>query len=270
LSPVRLLRREEKRTTSRLATRALISLVDSCLVMILGGKAGLDERLKLRFGVDLSELTDRAESLLQEEYKAGEVVIRPWLTAIIRKEMSRPTRLGFEAGLIRGKILDYGCGVGTDTKKLLQQGYDAYCYEPYAREPRLWKHLEELHEMGRLYTTTENLPDESFDTILLNYVLNVIPDPAEREKVLRDVYRLLKPGGCAIIAVRSKREVEREAKRGGWERWGDGYITKHGTFQKGYTVEELKEDLREVGFEIIGELDTKTDIILFACKAPRV
>jgi len=216
------------------------------------------ERLRMRSG---------GEDSCHGEDPPPEREIKPWLTAIVRKEMSRPTRLGFEYGIIRGKVLDYGCGVGTDVRKLLEQGIDAYCYEPYAHVPRLWKYLEELARKGRLYVSTEELPDNSFDTILLNYVLNVIPDPAEREKVLRDVYRLLKPGGCAIIAVRSKYEIEREARRGGWERYGDGYITKHGTFQKGYTVEELEEDLREVGFSIIGRLSVgREDIILFACK----
>ena len=198
----------------------------------------------------------------------GKIVIKPWLTAIIRKEMSRPTRLALEKGFIRGKVLDYGCGIGVDTKKLLELGVDATCFEPYAKESYLYKYLKDLEVKGRLLTSTENLPNESFDTILLNYVINVIPNPEEREKVLKDVYRLLKKDGCVIIAVRSKEEIEHEAKRGGWIKYGDGYITRKGTFQKGFTHEELEEKLREVGFTIIGKLLTekKGDIIMYACK----
>ena len=70
-----------------------------------------------------------------------------------RKSLSYPTRRLLSMGLVRGRVLDFGCGTGIDVAFLRKQGLEVTGYDPhYAPEP----------------------PDGRFDTILCHYVLNCI------------------------------------------------------------------------------------------------
>lgn len=109
-----------------------------------------------------------------------EKINHPYLTAIKRTAISAPTRYLQQKGLIVGRILDYGCGYGFDTDELKKQGFDIEGYDYYWRP---------------------DYPNGSFDTIICNYVLNVL-EPYAQAEVLMNVASLLKPKGNAYFAVR--------------------------------------------------------------------
>ena len=111
------------------------------------------------------------------------------LTAKERDKMSFPTRILMERDLLKGYILDFGCGFGKDVEELKNKDYDIEGYDPYYHP-----------EIKR----------EKYDTIICNYVLNVL-QVKEQAKVLFEVSRLLKLGGKAYFAVR--RDVKREGFR---------------------------------------------------------
>lgn len=91
--------------------------------------------------------------------------------------------------LIHGKILDFGCGTGADVKFLKDNNFDITGYDPhYAPE----------------------YPGEKFDTIICNYVLNVL-FPEEQSHVLMAVSELLKSTGKAYYAVR--RDIKKSGFR---------------------------------------------------------
>ena len=113
----------------------------------------------------------------------------PHLTAIERTVLSFPTRWLKEKKLLLGEILDFGCGFGFDTDQLKKLGYDIVGYDNYYR--------------------TE-YPNKSFDTIICNYVLNVL-EPNEQAEVLMSVSELLKPTGKAYFSVR--RDLKNEGFR---------------------------------------------------------
>ncbi len=111
------------------------------------------------------------------------------LTAKERTSPSLPVRMLYDRGLLRGKILDFGCGFGKDVDFLLQKGFDAQGFDPY------------------YFPLT---PSGKFDTILCFYVLNVL-FPEEQNQVLMQISSLLKPTGKAYFAVR--RDIHKDGFR---------------------------------------------------------
>jgi ATP adenylyltransferase len=111
------------------------------------------------------------------------------LTVKERSQASFPVRHLLRAGLIRGRVLDFGSGLGEDVVFLRHRGFDASGYDPhYAPDP----------------------PQGKFDTILCLYVLNVLL-PEEQAHVLMAVSELLVPTGRAYFAVR--RDIQRDGFR---------------------------------------------------------
>lgn len=102
-----------------------------------------------------------------------------YLTAIARNRMSAPAQFLSSHCLLNGQVLDYGCGRGKDCEELECDGYDPH-YRP-------------------------EFPKKQYDTIMCNFVLNVIENENERQAVLGKIDSLLKPGGKAYISVRNDR-----------------------------------------------------------------
>ncbi|MFT5251865.1 MAG: SAM-dependent methyltransferase [Flavobacteriales bacterium] len=111
------------------------------------------------------------------------------LTAIERTSLSYPARILLNQKKIKGKILDFGCGVGKDVELLK---------------------LKEFNVVGDDPFYFPEYPIEKFDTIICFYVLNVLL-PEEQAEVLMNVSNLLKPNGKAYFAVR--RDIQYEGFR---------------------------------------------------------
>jgi hypothetical protein len=122
-------------------------------------------------------------------------------TAIVRKKPSAPAARLAADGMLKGKLLDYGAGRGTDAAAFGMAAYDPH------------------------YSPDTSVLAEQYDTITCTYVLCVIADPQERDVVIADLKRLLRPGGIAYITVRR----DKDASRG---------QTSRGTFQ-GYVELDL-------------------------------
>lgn len=114
-------------------------------------------------------------------------------TAIVRKKVSRPTQYLITHNLIRGRVLDYGCGRGFDAITL---GFDKF-------DPHFFPEKE--------------FEGKRYDTVVCNFVLNTL-ERKDREKVLTIIKSLLNVGGIAYVSVR------RDIKK-------DGY-TRSGTYQE--------------------------------------
>ena len=100
-------------------------------------------------------------------------------TAITRRKPSKPMAIleSFGQFVNYHTKLDYGCGKGFDADHFGMVKYDPYFFP--------------------------DKPTQLFDTITCNYVLNVIPDQAERVQVLRDIQSLLADNSSlAFISVR--------------------------------------------------------------------
>lgn len=75
------------------------------------------------------------------------------LTVKERDRASYPTRTLLNKGVLKGKILDFGCGLGKDVEFLKAKNFDIQGYDPFYQS---------------------NYPTEKFDTIICHYVLNVL------------------------------------------------------------------------------------------------
>jgi ATP adenylyltransferase len=111
------------------------------------------------------------------------------LTVKERSQVSFPARHLLRAGLIRGRVLDFGSGLGEDVVSLRQKGFDVSGYDPHY---------------------APDLPQGEFDTIMCLYVLNVLL-PEEQAHVLMAVSELLAATGRAYFAVR--RDIQRDGIR---------------------------------------------------------
>jgi len=101
-------------------------------------------------------------------------------TAKERDKLSFPASILLSKNLMQGKILDFGCGHGSDVAFLREKSFDVVGYDPHY---------------------APNYPSGKFDTIICIYVLNVL-EKIEQSDVLMNVSQLLKPGGKAYFAVR--------------------------------------------------------------------
>lgn len=102
------------------------------------------------------------------------------LTAKERDKLSFPAKWLKERKLLTGKILDFGCGFGSDVEFLKKEGFEIQGYDRYYKP---------------------DYPRERFDTILCIYVLNVLEQTSQWE-VLMKISELLNPKGTAYLVVR--------------------------------------------------------------------
>lgn len=96
-----------------------------------------------------------------------------------------------------GKVLDVGCGRGLLLNKLRERGWEPYGTElseeaaSYARDKlSLPVTTQALEEAG--------FPDNEFDAVILWHVLEHVRSP---RAMLREISRILKPGGALLVAV---------------------------------------------------------------------
>jgi len=114
------------------------------------------------------------------------------LTAITRKKPSAPMQMLAGSYQLSGRILDYGCGKGFDADHFGIERFDPHFFPV--------------------------MPEGLFDTIVCNYVLNVIESPETRAVVLRDIVSKLTDNGMAYITVRNDvKDLNGRTKRGTWQ-----------------------------------------------------
>ena len=115
-------------------------------------------------------------------------------------------------------MFDYGCGHGDDLAGLQADGIECHGFDPAFRL---------------------DAPKLASPVVNLGFVLNVIKDVDERAATLKDAWELTQQVLCVaariIVSDQSGGEVE----------YGDGILTRIGTFQKFFTQAELRQYLEE-------------------------
>jgi DNA phosphorothioation-associated putative methyltransferase len=142
-------------------------------------------------------------------------------TAIKRNDLSLPIKCLINDHLIlpdgSTSVFDYGCGHGESVCLLNAQGIECRGWDPAYRSES---------------------PLVASDIVNLGYVINVIEDPRERRNTLRQAWDLAQK--LLVVAAQIKVNGRGESQ----VEFGDGCLTRIGTFQKYYTQSELREYLQ--------------------------
>jgi len=137
------------------------------------------------------------------------------------------------------RLLDVGCHIGVFVDVAQQGGWDAWGMEPsrWAAEQARAQGLQVVN--GTL--ATSGFEDASFDVITLWDVIEHVPDPTGE---LRQVHRLLKPGGVAVIHTI---DIESLFARLMGHRW-PWLMEMHLYY---FSPRTLRRMLEGIGFEVI-------------------
>ncbi len=141
--------------------------------------------------------------------------------AIRRTEPSLPLKCILRDGLnsLCASFFDFGCGHGEDIKFASDCGILAKGWDP---------------------AFLPNTEKSAASIVALSYVLNVIEDVSERAETLWESWnlaqRVLVVSARIVVSEQGDNDVE----------FGDGILTKIGTFQKFFTQAELREYIENV------------------------
>lgn len=138
-----------------------------------------------------------------------------------RAALSRPVRLALQHELLTPNetFFDFGCGRGDDIARVGELGITARGWDP------------NHHPEARIIPS---------DVVNLGYVVNVIERPTERVQVLERAWATTR----RLLIVSARLEHERDEAH--VAPVGDGWATRHGTFQKFYEHNDLGRWIEEI------------------------
>lgn len=141
-------------------------------------------------------------------------------TAITRHRPSALAKTIGELFTSTDMVFDWGCGKGCDVQYYLSK-VDTVCgWDPHFAPIAHPKKLKGI-----------------FNIVACSCVLNVLTKQ-ERKECLQSISNFLGNEGTAYFSVRSKQDIDQNRKDT-WEKKGDGWVTSIGTFQHGFTQDEL-------------------------------
>jgi len=130
------------------------------------------------------EFFDEVERYRYREYA-------PWM----------PRVMGFDQ-FRDAKLLEIGCGMGTDLLQFARGGARCVGIDLTPRSVEITRHRFRLYDAGGAFMISdgEHLPfrDRSFDVVYSNGVLHHTPDTAG---AISEVHRVLRPGGTAKVML---------------------------------------------------------------------
>jgi SAM-dependent methyltransferase len=182
-------------TQTGASARGTTAAPDGVLRSILGGvRWGLDRMLSVGYGLVYDYIYEQFRPYQQLQSEVLELVTAGMPAGALKRDLH---------------VLDIGCGPGNFTFVLAEAGFNAIGLESYAalvelaREKRRAKRLANLAFRHGDLGDGAGIREASFDEVVSIHSLYVHPQP---ETLLREAYRILKPGGHAIF-VNHTRQV---------------------------------------------------------------
>lgn len=140
-----------------------------------------------------------------EPFRRTARALKSPVTDLIRRVKLLPRVRLVRQSMEGGHLLDVGCAAGGFLREMRRTGkWKVQGVEPNAHLACFARETLELSVFtGRL--TEANLPDESFEVVTMWDVLEHVHDP---RATLKEVYRLLKPGGMLLASVPNANSVD--------------------------------------------------------------
>ena len=140
-------------------------------------------------------------------------------------------------------IVDIGAGKGDNVKNLELQNIPVIAVEP-KYDPKTWDRKPN-------FLFSSEVTSNTADLVFNSYVLNVVADSTAKE-IIKDIERILKPGGRALVITRTINDVENNTKplihpKHGELKWSVGEkVTSRYTYQRGFSFQSLTELILQV------------------------
>ena len=179
-----------------------------------------------------------------------------------------------------GIILDYGCGYGRTCAFLMDHGYRHVTGvdispEMIARGRRLDRRLD----LRLLKSKTLPFDNNLFDACTLLAVLNCIPTDSGQRALIKELYRVLRPGGILYLSdyplqpdarnTNRYKRFENAFGQFGVFRLPDGAVLRHHAMDWIYTLLEQYDILREEQIDVLTMNGSKAGIFqIMAVKNP--
>ncbi|MCZ7647411.1 MAG: class I SAM-dependent methyltransferase [Planctomycetota bacterium] len=144
------------------------------------------------------------------------------------------------AGSGLGRLLDVGSGAGDKVVKYTHLGWRVTGVETDAQAAAQAREYHAL-DVRAGYLHDQRFPGASFDAVTLLFVLEHVPAPVE---LLREVHRILAPGGALLIDVPNFDSALRETFGAAWSQYA---IPEHWLLPTEATLRGMAE---RAGFQV--------------------
>lgn len=116
--------------------------------------------------------------------------------------------------MVKGRLLDIGCGVGDFLLQVKKLGWEVMGIEPSEQASNIAQSRLGFAPLKPM--DYEKLPDQSFDVITMWHVLEHVDDLKSQTKELN---RLLRPGGRLVIALPNYQSFDCQYYSDKWAAW---------------------------------------------------
>jgi ubiquinone/menaquinone biosynthesis C-methylase UbiE len=185
-------------------------------------------------------------------YELGVELLFRGTADVMRRQIIPPVTRFVRAagGAQRLRLLDVACGTGRTLHQLARTHpalrlYGVDLSPAYVRIAR--RRLEQVADIALAVENAEALPyaDAAFDIATSVYLFHELPRNARRN-VLRELYRVVRPGG--LVVIEDSAQLIESAEIAGALRAFPGEF--HEPFYADYLEDDLAGTLREVGFAV--------------------